>query len=87
MHLYRMWRNITGQALYQLAVLAVLVIYGAEKLDFLGVDTTNPWIKTTIIFNTFVFCQVFNEINSRMLGDGTNTSVSLFLPALIVLFL
>jgi magnesium-transporting ATPase (P-type) len=29
---------------------------------------TEKCIHYTLIFNTFVFCQVFNEINSRKLG-------------------
>lgn len=28
-------------------------------------------VLETVIFNTFVFCQVFNEINSRKVNNGT----------------
>jgi len=73
----RMWRNIIGQTVYQLAVLAVLVIYGADKIPFLecSADECDHTLRTTLIFNTFVFCQIFNEINSRKLGDGTPTYI------------
>ncbi|XAR68483.1 Calcium-transporting ATPase [Bertholletia excelsa] len=58
-----MWRNIIGQAIYQLAVLGVLNFDGKNILRLEGSGATD--ILNTFIFNTFVFCQVFNEINSR----------------------
>nr|XP_010917644.2 calcium-transporting ATPase 7, plasma membrane-type [Elaeis guineensis] len=56
-----MWRNLTAQALFQIAVL--LVFQFAGKSIF-GVSQK---INNTIIFNTFVLCQVFNEFNARKL--------------------
>lgn len=58
-----MWRNIIGQSIYQLSVLGVIQFYGKHILKLTGPDATA--ILNTIVFNTFVFCQVFNEINSR----------------------
>ncbi|KAJ6864359.1 calcium-transporting ATPase 6 [Populus alba x Populus x berolinensis] len=58
-----MWRNIFGQSIYQLVILAVLQFDGKRLLRLRGPDATE--IVKTVIFNTFVFCQVFNEINSR----------------------
>ncbi|XP_022864751.1 calcium-transporting ATPase 4, plasma membrane-type-like [Olea europaea var. sylvestris] len=58
-----MWRNIIGQSLYQLAALGILSFEGKRLLKLNGVDSTAT--LNTLIFNTFVFCQVFNEINSR----------------------
>ncbi|KAJ4849530.1 Alpha carbonic anhydrase 4 [Turnera subulata] len=58
-----MWRNIIGQSIYQIVVLAVLQFDGKRLLKLSGPDATD--ILNTFIFNTFVFCQVFNEINSR----------------------
>ncbi|KAK7345023.1 hypothetical protein VNO77_15379 [Canavalia gladiata] len=58
-----MWRNIFGQSLYQLIVLAVLNFDGKRLLSLNGPDATI--VLNTLIFNSFVFCQVFNEINSR----------------------
>ncbi|OVA07295.1 Cation-transporting P-type ATPase [Macleaya cordata] len=58
-----MWRNIFGQSIYQLAVLAVLKFDGKHLLKLSGSDADS--VLHTVIFNTFVFCQVFNEINSR----------------------
>ncbi|KAL5566270.1 hypothetical protein UlMin_029434 [Ulmus minor] len=56
-----MWRNIIAHALYQVAVLLVLQFKGRS---IFGVTET---VKNTIIFNTFVLCQVFNEFNARKL--------------------
>ncbi|KAK3119696.1 hypothetical protein QOZ80_9AG0673910 [Eleusine coracana subsp. coracana] len=58
-----MWRNIIGQSLYQLAVLGALMFGGERLLNIKGGDSKT--VINTLIFNSFVFCQVFNEINSR----------------------
>eukprot|EP01102_Stenamoeba_stenopodia_P005239 TRINITY_DN1578_c0_g2_i2.p1 TRINITY_DN1578_c0_g2~~TRINITY_DN1578_c0_g2_i2.p1 ORF type:complete len:987 (+),score=295.45 TRINITY_DN1578_c0_g2_i2:181-3141(+) len=64
----RMTRNILGQALYQLAV-NFTVLYTGDHL--FGVEK-NSVTHLTIIFNTFVWCQIFNELNSRKLTDELN---------------
>ncbi|ERN05168.1 hypothetical protein AMTR_s00053p00213400 [Amborella trichopoda] len=58
-----MWRNIIGQSVYQLVVLGVLEFYGKKLLGLSGSNADS--VLNTFIFNTFVFCQVFNELNSR----------------------
>ncbi|KAL2898342.1 putative calcium-transporting ATPase 11 plasma membrane-type [Bienertia sinuspersici] len=58
-----MWRNIIGHSIYQLAVLGFLQFDGKQFLNLTGPNATET--LNTFIFNTFVFCQVFNEINSR----------------------
>uniref|UniRef100_A0A0D6QRY0 Calcium-transporting ATPase n=1 Tax=Araucaria cunninghamii TaxID=56994 RepID=A0A0D6QRY0_ARACU len=58
-----MWRNIIGQSIYQLIVMAVLEALGTRLLQLNGSDSKT--VLNTVIFNSFVFCQVFNEINSR----------------------
>ncbi|PIN02506.1 Calcium transporting ATPase [Handroanthus impetiginosus] len=58
-----MWRNIIGQSIYQLSVLLVFNFIGKKILGLRGSSATS--VLNTFIFNTFVFCQVFNEINSR----------------------
>ncbi|CAN1813830.1 Calcium-transporting ATPase 4, plasma membrane-type [Linum perenne] len=58
-----MWRNIIGQSFYQIVVLAILQFKGKLLLNLHGPDATQT--MNTFIFNSFVFCQVFNEINSR----------------------
>lgn len=58
-----MWRNIIGQSIYQLIVLGLLQFDGKQLLSLEG-PNSDATLKS-LIFNTFVFCQVFNEINSR----------------------
>ncbi|KAL9244070.1 hypothetical protein vseg_017882 [Gypsophila vaccaria] len=59
-----MWRNILGQSAYQFTVLAVLIFDG-KRLLRLDDPNTSDVILNTFAFNSFVFCQVFNEINCR----------------------
>ncbi|XP_057449617.1 calcium-transporting ATPase 2, plasma membrane-type-like [Lotus japonicus] len=58
-----MWRNILGQSLYQFTVIWFLQAKGKSFFALSGPDS--DLVLNTLIFNTFVFCQVFNEINSR----------------------
>ncbi|KAK0577616.1 hypothetical protein LWI29_035822 [Acer saccharum] len=58
-----MWRNILGQSLFQLLVMWHLQRNGKAAFHLDGPDS--DLILNTLIFNTFVFCQVFNEISSR----------------------
>ncbi|XP_062208740.1 calcium-transporting ATPase 1, plasma membrane-type isoform X5 [Phragmites australis] len=58
-----MWRNIIGQSIYQLIVLGLLLFRGKSLLQMNGAHADA--LLNTFIFNTFVFCQVFNEVNSR----------------------
>ncbi|WOK91558.1 hypothetical protein Cni_G00249 [Canna indica] len=54
-----MWRNLTAQAIFQIVVLLVFRFKGESMF---GVSKAE---NNTLIFNTFVLCQVFNEFNSR----------------------
>ncbi|KAK4482843.1 hypothetical protein RD792_010015 [Penstemon davidsonii] len=56
-----MWRNLLSQAFYQITVLLVLQFRGES---ILGVGEK---VNDTMIFNSFVLCQVFNEFNARKL--------------------
>lgn len=51
-----MWRNIIGQSIYQLIVLAILNFDGKRLLRLTGSDASA--VLNTLIFNSFVFCQV-----------------------------
>lgn len=61
-----MWRNLFVQAIYQVGVLLALDFHGKSILR-LNNETLEhaEKVKNTFIFNTFVFCQVFNEFNAR----------------------
>ncbi|GLT78632.1 hypothetical protein SLA2020_501610 [Shorea laevis] len=56
-----MWRNLITQALYQIGAL-LMPHFSGESL--FGVTEA---VKNTLIFNTFVLCQVFNVFNARKL--------------------
>ncbi|XP_059438270.1 calcium-transporting ATPase 12, plasma membrane-type-like [Corylus avellana] len=56
-----MWRNLVSQALYQVAILLTFQFKGQA---ILGISQK---VSQTIIFNSFVLCQVFNQVNSREL--------------------
>ncbi|KAI8017152.1 Calcium-transporting ATPase 2, plasma membrane-type [Camellia lanceoleosa] len=58
-----MWRNILGQSLYQFMVIGFLQAKGKAIFSLDGSDS--DLVLNTLIFNSFVFCQVFNEISSR----------------------
>ncbi|KAM5579900.1 calcium-transporting ATPase 9, plasma membrane-type-like [Rosa sericea] len=60
-----MWRNLLIQALYQVVVLLVLNFLGNSILGLKEDSTQAAGVKNTIIFNAFVFCQIFNEFNAR----------------------
>lgn len=95
-----MWRNIFGQALYQIVVLLVLTYRGIEILGLEGTDEDKVLERNTFIFNAFVFCQIFNEINARRpesfnVFEGLHKhfmfigiiAVTIFLQVIIVTFL
>jgi len=65
-----MWRNVLVQATYQLVMSVVLLQSGAGEV-FAGVVPESR-VHLTLIFNFFVFCQVFNELNARSIGDSAN---------------
>lgn len=85
-----MFRNIIMQAIYQIVVLMVFLIYGDsifnlpfdkdtpfyvdEKYveshpDAVLYEATNKCYLYTILFQTFVFMQIFSLFNARLLGD------------------
>ena len=76
----RMWGNMLGQAMYQITVIVCLLFLGPEVFGFdpghlvESDDGLYPGYKKensehyTLIFNTFVWMQLFNEINSRCLN-------------------
>ncbi|GMH06359.1 hypothetical protein Nepgr_008199 [Nepenthes gracilis] len=58
-----MWRNILGQSFYQFVIIWSLQAKGKSLFGLEGPDS--DLTLNTLIFNSFVFCQIFNEISSR----------------------
>jgi Ca2+-transporting ATPase len=56
-----MWRNLASQALCQTAISVLFQIKGQAIMGI------NKKVSETIIFNSFVLCQVFNIVNAREL--------------------
>ncbi|XP_045038137.1 plasma membrane calcium-transporting ATPase 4 isoform X1 [Desmodus rotundus] len=77
-----MMKNILGHAVYQLTVIFFLVFAGEKFFD---IDNgrnaplhSPPSQHYTIIFNTFVLMQLFNEINSRKIHGERNVFAGIF---------
>ena len=70
-----MWKMIIGQAIYQLAVTFTLYFAGAQILGYHDLDANNHKLReelNTVVFNTFVWMQIFNEFNNRRLDNKYN---------------
>uniref|UniRef100_A0A7N5K9D3 Calcium-transporting ATPase n=1 Tax=Ailuropoda melanoleuca TaxID=9646 RepID=A0A7N5K9D3_AILME len=77
-----MMKNILGHAVYQLSVIFFLIFAGEKFFD---IDSgrkaplhSPPSQHYTIIFNTFVLMQLFNEINSRKIHGERNVFAGIF---------
>uniref|UniRef100_A0A0B7B0W2 Calcium-transporting ATPase n=1 Tax=Arion vulgaris TaxID=1028688 RepID=A0A0B7B0W2_9EUPU len=79
-----MAKNIMCHAIYQLTVIAVLLFSGSKLL---GIDDgvsdldnvhAPPSQHFTMIFNTFVFMTLFNEINARKIHNQHNIAEGIF---------
>lgn len=67
----KMLKLIISQAVFQVTIILLMLYFGHE-LFHLSSDPASNLILGTTIFNTFVFMQLFNEINSRILYDELN---------------
>jgi calcium-translocating P-type ATPase len=63
-----MIKHICGQGAYQVAILLILLYVGYKPF---GIHPLTDH-HFAIIFNAFVLCQVFNEINCRTVNDDLN---------------
>jgi Ca2+-transporting ATPase len=75
-----MWKMILGQAVYQLAVTFMLYFAGEKLLGaHLSSDhETRTKELSTVVFNTFVWMQIFNEFNNRRLDNKFNIFEGMF---------
>ncbi|XP_004913961.1 plasma membrane calcium-transporting ATPase 2 isoform X11 [Xenopus tropicalis] len=77
-----MMKNILGHAVYQLTLIFTLLFVGE---DLFNIDSgrnaplhSPPSEHYTIIFNTFVMMQLFNEINARKIHGERNVFDGIF---------
>ena len=76
-----MWKMIVGQSIYQLAVTLVLYFAGNSFIPYTlaKANQTPAQIASskhdqlqTLVFNTFVWMQIFNQYNNRRLDNKLN---------------
>uniref|UniRef100_H3C883 Calcium-transporting ATPase n=1 Tax=Tetraodon nigroviridis TaxID=99883 RepID=H3C883_TETNG len=77
-----MMKNILGHAVYQLTTIFVLLFIGEKMFD---IDSGRnaplhgpPSEHYTIVFNTFVLMQIFNELNARKIHGERNVFEGVF---------
>ncbi|XP_016327139.1 plasma membrane calcium-transporting ATPase 1 isoform X2 [Sinocyclocheilus anshuiensis] len=77
-----MMKNILGHAVYQLTIIFTLLFAGEKMFD---IDNGRyaplhapPSEHYTIVFNTFVMMQLFNEINARKIHGERNVFEGIF---------
>lgn len=68
-----MWKMIIGQAIFQLAV-TYIQYFGGKRIFTTYTDKE----INTIVFNTFVWMQIFNEFNNRRLDNKLNIFEGMF---------
>ncbi|KAH8723342.1 hypothetical protein GQ44DRAFT_620657, partial [Phaeosphaeriaceae sp. PMI808] len=62
----RMWKMIIGQAIYQLTVTFILYFAGESILSY------QSQREPALVFNVFVWMQIFNALNNRRLDNHFN---------------
>ncbi|KAJ1985325.1 plasma membrane calcium [Dimargaris cristalligena] len=67
-----MWKIIIGQSLFQITICLVLYYIGDQIFDLDLAMPEERLVHRTLIFNTFVWMQIFNEINARVLDTQLN---------------
>ncbi|XP_070827758.1 plasma membrane calcium-transporting ATPase 1-like isoform X2 [Chaetodon trifascialis] len=77
-----MMKNILGHGIYQLTVIFTLLFFGETMFDIdCGRNAplhAPPSEHYTIVFNTFVLMQIFNEINARKIHGERNVFEGVF---------
>ncbi|KAF4956142.1 hypothetical protein FSARC_11672 [Fusarium sarcochroum] len=72
-----MWKMIIGQSIFQLVVVLVLYFAGGAILNYDVSIESEKLQLDTIIFNVFVWMQIFNELNCRRLDNKFNVFVGI----------
>lgn len=67
-----MWKLMLGQSIYKLALCFTLYFAGNRILQYHTDGHQQQAELDTVIFNTFVWMQIFNELNCRRLDNKFN---------------
>eukprot|EP01084_Bolivina_argentea_P047034 86648_1 len=77
-----LWRFIFGHSIYQLTALILTLSVGKKWLGLENEqrdERTNRYTKhLTVVFNVFVWMQIFNEINARKVNNERNVFQGIF---------
>ena len=75
-----LWRQIYGMSAYIIVVMTILIVFGKlmwgldyERTTQFYDENNDPTDRTkhyTLLFNTFIFLHIFNEINCRTIGPN-----------------
>ncbi|RKP25553.1 hypothetical protein SYNPS1DRAFT_15497 [Syncephalis pseudoplumigaleata] len=68
---FKMWKMIIFQAIFQVIVCLILLYVGPSIFNEPRENKDRP-VMGTMVFNTFVWLQIFNELNSRRLDSSIN---------------
>ncbi|KAJ8047066.1 Plasma membrane calcium-transporting ATPase 3 [Holothuria leucospilota] len=83
-----MMKNILCHSFYQLIIMFVLLYKGDVLFDvdsgISGGPSSPPTVHFTIIFNTFVLMQLFNEINARKVHGERNVFTGIHTNAIFL---
>ncbi|KAI9204520.1 PMCA-type calcium-translocating P-type ATPase [Polychytrium aggregatum] len=69
-----MWKMILGQSVFQIIVNLLILLKGPDLFGFRELAA----ILTTILFNTFVWLQIFNMINCHRVDSHLNVFKTIF---------
>ena len=61
-------RNIAGHTVYQ-AIVLLMILFGHDYIFGIKDESGDKSYTSSLLFNTFVFMQVFNLINARVAGN------------------
>ncbi|KAH8100992.1 calcium-translocating P-type ATPase [Cristinia sonorae] len=72
-----MYKQIFGQSIFQIIITLIFHFLGNKIFDFHPLDDPKlqkqqDLVVQTVVFNIFVFAQIFNSINSRRLDNKLN---------------
>lgn len=67
-----MYKQILGQSCYQTVITLIFHFLGTRILGFHDATSHDNSVVQTLVFNIFVFAQIFNSINSRRLDSKFN---------------
>lgn len=68
------WKHVFVQSVFQIVLLGYVLLHGAK--DFAVEEGSVEHF--TVVFNVFVFCQIFNEFNARSITSDPNVFRGLF---------